>query len=130
MLHDVDAMLTLDALFEWVRIVVIVFLHLIDEVVGGTVASDGVGGGYDADVLNLWCMWVSVAVTVDGDVVEHIDIDDVTLAEVVGNSLCSGSHTFKEGILRLGVLPSVGQFAGHAVGVDVPFACRRSERVL
>ena len=72
-------MLPFDALFQRVGVVLLVFLHLIDEVVGCTVAGDGVGGGDDTDVLYLRSMRVRVAVAVDGDVVEHIDVDDVPL---------------------------------------------------
>src|SRR5574344_733124 len=116
-------MLLFDALLEWVGIVFFILLHLIDEVVGGTVAGNGVCRGYNTNVLNLWSMWMGIAVAVDGDVVEHVDIDDVSFPKPVGNALCGCCHTFQKGILRLCVLPCVRQFAGYAVGVDVAFSC-------
>ena len=51
MLHDVNAVLTFDTLLQWIRIVVLILLHLIDEVVCRTVTGNGVGGSNDANVL-------------------------------------------------------------------------------
>ena len=47
------------------------------EVETGFVESYGVGGCKNADVLQLWSSWRAVAVAIHGEVVHHVDIDDV-----------------------------------------------------
>ncbi len=49
----------------------------IDQINARLIQRYGIRGGQDADVVEVRLSGISVAVTVDGDTIHHIDIDDL-----------------------------------------------------
>ena len=84
-----------------------------DEVQAGLIQRDRIGGGQDADVVDVGFLGIAVAVTVNGNPVHDVD-EDHLISQVVADALGGLRHGLQELEMQL-VMPV--RVAG-AAGVD------------
>ena len=122
-------MLTVDSLDQWLLIVAFRSFVTEDHVQASLVYGDWVCASHDAHVLEHRRCRMSVAVAVNAHIVHHVDVQDFAL-HVVVDTLCRGSHTLQEQVLRRPCReevrpPSLLGVVGLACAVYVGLACRR-----
>ena len=100
----------------------LIALRLPHKVDAGLVQRHRVGGGENADVVDIRLGRVAVAVTVHGKAVHDVDVDDVLFAHMVAH----GGHHFAQG-LQPGVLIAVHDAAACTGpgGMDIDLAAGR-----
>lgn len=118
--EDMQSMTRVDALDEMFPAGVFGFEHLIDA---GTVESDRIERGEDADVAHFGFLGIAVAVAVNRQTVGYIYIENV-FAGVVGHGFGCIRHAFKECVLLGYVVPYRVRIVGLAAGVDIGLAFR------
>ena len=117
MLQRVQALAVVDAPQE-----LLVALRVPHKVETGLVQRHGVGGGQNADVVDVRLLGIAVTVAVDGDAVHDVD-EDHLVAEIVADALGGLGHGFEK--LKLKLVMPVG--VAGAAGVDAHLAHRGGE---